>query len=119
MEKNFDQKDVKSLFDAALAAGKCHNQKDFAALAGINESVMSSILKGIRPVSDTMYMRIKNAVVARGVTIAGNQNAIATAPNATATAAPSSELIAEMRAQREMYAAHIDRLLTILEKSQK
>lgn len=116
MEKQFDQKDVKSLFEAALAAGKCHNQKDFAALAGINESVMSSILKGIRPVSDTMYMRIKNAVIASGVTISGNTT-IVQSPRSTIS--PSSELIAEMRAQREMYAAHIDRLLTILEKSQK
>ena len=120
MKKTRTKSELESLFSQALASGMVHNQKDFAEFVGLNPAILSQLLSGKQAVSETMFNRIQNALVAKGAIVGDhNQTAIATAPNATANAGTSSELIAEMRAQREMYAAHIDRLLTILEKSQK
>lgn len=120
MKKSHDKSELETLYSQALASGMVHNQKEFSDFIGLNPAVFSQLLSGKQPISDTMFQRIFNALTAKGI-IAGdhNQTAIATAPNATANAGTSSELIAEMRAQREMYAAHIDRLLTILEKAQE
>lgn len=107
MKTNHTNEDLSAIYTQAVRAGLCRSQKDFADVTGINPSVLSQLLTGTKPVTDTMYSRIYNAVISRGVTLGdNNQTAIATAPNATAYAGVDSELLKEMKAQREMYAEH-------------
>ena len=98
-------------------------QGDFAKLLGIDQNTLSAILNqraGYKPqkaldrVRDIMREKGLQYISVNGSTMTGNNNIGGTQVVTDSTAA----LINEMTAQREMYAEHISRLLSIIERQQ-
>ena len=103
---NNAQNELRDLFNLARDLGKCHTQKDFAYLIGLNPANLSSFLNGAAPITEQMMQRIKAAAQTAGVARDVNIQS-ATADGAQVVIEkPQTELIAEMRAQREMYQEH-------------
>lgn len=126
--RNFSSQDLNALYNKARSTGKCHTQKEFAEIVGINKGVLSSLMSGAAPLTDGMYKRIESAAQSSGILQADiidstiqNAGGDIMGDNAQKNLSPSGiePLISEMAAQREMYASHIDRLLGIIEKMQK
>lgn len=111
MEKQqFSHEDLRALFEEAKASGRVHNQKEFADLVGINRGSFSSLLSGALPLTDSTFRRIQDALVARGVLHAENATISGSniqSPNAVVSQEADAALLAEMKAQREMYTEHM------------
>ena len=110
-------------FNALRMQKVVQTQGDFAKLLGIYQNTLSAILNqraGYKPqkaldrVRDIMREKGLQYISVNGSTMTGNNNIGGTQVVTDSTAA----LINEMTAQREMYAEHISRLLSIIERQQ-
>lgn len=112
-EKTESQQMLHDLFNAAKAQGLAHTQKEFAALIGLNVSVLSTLMQGAAPLTEQMEKRILDACATAGITSNGNAVNV-NSPQSTANASDPRwfDLVAEKDKQ-------IDRLLGIIEKMQK
>ena len=126
--KNLEnQQALQRLYDAALKAGAVHNKKQFAEFVGINRSVLINLLNGKVQTTDRTLFHTRQALSAHGISIGQkeNQNALVIGDNHgeqkildVNAEGIVKTLTAEMAEQRKMYAAHVDRLLGIIEKMQ-
>lgn len=117
------QEELREMYNAARSQGKAHTQKEFAELVGIHPANLSAIFNGAMPITEAMMQRITNAAKLAGILQNGDNNTIAGGDVLGDSAQKNlgtdiQPLIGEMAAQREMYAAHVDRLLGIIEKMQ-
>lgn len=103
---------IKSLYDEARSRGLCFTQKEFAALLGINQSTLSSVLKGDEKyLTDNLIRRIK----------AWERQVLQREPAAQAQAQPARPDIVIPAATMDLYtsmAKSIDRLTALVERLQ-
>lgn len=126
MRKYVDAQELRDLYEQVRATGKIHTRKDFAELAGIPASNISSFMSGYTPLTEQKLQNIRNAIIASGIfgsQIIEENNGTAIVDNgdmgdnAQKNLQQQSDprwfdLVAEKDKQ-------IDRLLGIIEKMQK
>lgn len=104
-EKTAEQRELRSLINAAQSQGLVENQKEFAEMIQLHPGYLSQLIKGSKPITKQMLKRIRDAATTSGVVIEGNGNATATGPGSTAQVVSGdlSALIKEMGEQRLAY----------------
>lgn len=101
------QDELRSIYDQARSTGRVHTQREFAELVGINPTNLSAIFNGAVPLTEQMLRRIREAAQVAGIINADGSAVNVNSPQATAIVGGiESELLQEMKAQREMYAEH-------------
>ena len=101
------QDELRAIYDQARSIGRVHTQKEFAELVGINPTNLSAIFNGSVPLTEQMLRRIREAAQVAGIINADGSAVNVNSPQATAIVGGiESELLSEMKAQREMYAEH-------------
>lgn len=101
------QDELRSIYDQARSIGRVHTQREFAELVGINPTNLSAIFNGAVPLTEQMLRRIREAAQVAGIINADGSAVNVNSPQATAIVGGiESELLQEMKAQREMYAEH-------------
>ena len=101
------QDELRSIYDQARNMGRVHTQREFAELVGINPTNLSAIFNGSVPLTEQMLRRIREAAQVAGIINADGSAVNVNSPQATAIVGGiESELLQEMKAQREMYAEH-------------
>lgn len=101
------QDELRNIYDQARSTGRVHTQREFAELVGINPTNLSAIFNGSVPLTEQMLRRIREAAQVAGIINADGGAVNVNSPQATAIVGGiESELLQEMKAQREMYAEH-------------
>lgn len=104
------QSELRDLLNKARMQGLCRTQKEFASLIGLDPSNFSALLNGAQNITEQMMTRIIEAATSAGVVMEGNGNGTHDTAGGdmqkTYNVDHTAELIAEMAAQREMYAEH-------------
>ena len=122
-------KTIEELYNIALYHNLVKNKTDFAKFIGSDKSTLSHAFKRTAGVSvPNIIMKAEHALLKAGInTESGVQVVNSTtgdilgekAKKIVTEKTDTGLLVAEMAAQREMYAQHIDRLLGIIEKMQQ
>lgn len=134
MEKKIDNKRVRAIVKHLIADGYVYNQQDFARKMGYTDVSLSQFLNGHKDISRpfldklfTEFPRINKAYLLQDdgdmfkAEVSGNSNivqaGIGNNMNSTDCAEQLKMALNELSEQRKLYAAHIDRLLSIIEKT--
>lgn len=104
------REDLCALYEAARNSGRVHTQKEFAELLGINPANLSSFMSGSIAITEPMYRRIFDSAALQGITISGSGNGTQDTAGRdirkTYNEDHTADLLAEMAAQRKLYAEH-------------
>lgn len=131
--KEAENKRVKQVIKRLVADGIVENQKDLASKLGYTEASLSHLMSGYRPVNDRFLGKLltiapnlnpdwlENGDGEMFTNVSGNGNIVqAGIGNKLQNADCAEQLkmaLNEIAEQRKLYATHIDRLLSIIEKT--
>lgn len=128
-QKNAEIEKIWAIYNALRAKNIVKTQKNFAEFLGINQNTLAGVFNGREGCSSSKTLRKAESKLAElGITIeTGGEHSPAIVQNGNGEqkilGTDAEEIVktltAEMAEQRKMYAAHVDRLLGIIEKMQQ